>query len=636
MNTDVDRDRIRAIRRESLALLDRLTGQAAAFDLAPPYQGLIDLRRKLADDTYTVLVVGEAKRGKSTFVNALIGRRILPIDVEVATSQVFRIQNAEQDAFRVRFEDESVREISANELGRYGSQVEANRGEAIRLNQIVRWIEIDTPTQFIPANITLLDTPGLGSLYAAHAQVTQRFVPFADAVIFALDSGQPVTSLELDFIKTILEVTPNILFIQTKIDQQRRDHWETIQQRNQEILAKTFGDRLPDTHVWPIGSRLLLQGAETSDDDFVIVSRQRELAVAMEQFLFRAVGWSRIEGALTAAAHYHATGQATLAARRDALTGQRSIEERDAILAQANRRRQEFNETWGNQSPRRRALAQDLHNAGRAGGQRFADEIGQDGTIARDLEARIEALTDLTDIRFMGGQLGKDVVSAALKEWNETGDEVRRRYTTLLSSFVQDAEAMSWVLSVEPPTAHLRAPRGLRSDWLETLPRASRQDEGGAAPVVRNAIDMLMLVGILAPPVGVAAAAASLAWSTARLFLFSDKAQVNAAKLALRTHLDESLDQVAAAFLSPIGGGPSLVDQYFARLEAEIAAQIQAAAERQSAEAEAEISRLMAANQLDGERRREAAAEIARQATVWDTLGGALTALLADLDGLDT
>src|SRR5919107_5613708 len=50
------------------------------------------------------LVVGEAKRGKSTFVNALIGRDILPTDVRVATSQVFDVRPADREAYHLRFE----------------------------------------------------------------------------------------------------------------------------------------------------------------------------------------------------------------------------------------------------------------------------------------------------------------------------------------------------------------------------------------------------------------------------------------------------------------------------------------------------------------------------------------------------
>ncbi|MGI8643395.1 MAG: dynamin family protein [Thermomicrobiales bacterium] len=87
-----------AIRRETIALLDQLSTLAAGYDLPDPPLALTELRRKLVDDRYTVLVAGEAKRGKSSFVNAMIGRRVSPVDVQVATSQVFRIQRSEPEA----------------------------------------------------------------------------------------------------------------------------------------------------------------------------------------------------------------------------------------------------------------------------------------------------------------------------------------------------------------------------------------------------------------------------------------------------------------------------------------------------------------------------------------------------------
>ena len=146
------------------------------------------------DNTYQVLVVGEAKRGKSTFVNALIGRDILPTDVDIATSQVFRVCPAEGEAYRLRFEDDSQQEITAADLPRYGSQVVADTEGVPRLDQIIRWIEVDVPVRFLPANVRILDTPGLGALYAAHGQITHRFVPHADAVLFILIRRLPSAS----------------------------------------------------------------------------------------------------------------------------------------------------------------------------------------------------------------------------------------------------------------------------------------------------------------------------------------------------------------------------------------------------------------------------------------------------------
>src|SRR5580704_14585821 len=135
-------DRAEAIRQKTLAAVRTLTQKSSAFELPQPPAALERCRQKLEENTYQVLAVGEAKRGKSTFVNALIGRDILPTDVDIATSQVFRICQANQEAYRLRFEDDSQQTITAAELPRYGSQVAADLEGMPRLDQIIRWIEI--------------------------------------------------------------------------------------------------------------------------------------------------------------------------------------------------------------------------------------------------------------------------------------------------------------------------------------------------------------------------------------------------------------------------------------------------------------------------------------------------------------
>ena len=118
--------RIETVRQETIAVLESLAKKAQAFQLPAPPAALEDYRQKLIANNYQVLVVGEAKRGKSTFVNALIGREILPTDVDVATCQVFRIRRTANEAYRIRFEDESQQHIPLADLPTYGSQIIAD------------------------------------------------------------------------------------------------------------------------------------------------------------------------------------------------------------------------------------------------------------------------------------------------------------------------------------------------------------------------------------------------------------------------------------------------------------------------------------------------------------------------------
>ena len=231
-----------------------------------------------------MLVVGEVKRGKSSFINALIGQNILPTDVDVATSQVFRVCRAEREAYRIRFEDGTAKEINRADLPRYGSQVVADVEGTPRLDQIIRWIEIDVPVRFLPPEVSILDTPGLGGLYELHAEITQRFIPQADAVVFVLDSTRPIIDEELKYLEEILKKTRSVFFIQTKIDSFRTQQWQDVQRRNQEILRQRFHDRLTDYRVWPVSSKLLSMAAVQGDPDFEIASKHRELAPVLKRF----------------------------------------------------------------------------------------------------------------------------------------------------------------------------------------------------------------------------------------------------------------------------------------------------------------------------------------------------------------
>src|SRR5918997_4303057 len=150
MNPGNKTEQTEGIRKQSVAVLGALTAKAGEFELGEPPQALGRHRRRLRENTYKVLVVGEAKRGKSTFVNALIGRDILPPDVDVATSQVFNIRPSAQEAYRLRYEDGSGREILLEDLPRYGSQIALDAGVVPTADQVIRWIEVEVPIRFLP------------------------------------------------------------------------------------------------------------------------------------------------------------------------------------------------------------------------------------------------------------------------------------------------------------------------------------------------------------------------------------------------------------------------------------------------------------------------------------------------------
>jgi GTP-binding protein EngB required for normal cell division len=631
-------DRAEVVRQKTLTILGSLMERAGASGLPDPASSLAQHRQKLVENTYQVLVVGEAKRGKSTFVNALIGRDILPTDVDIATSQVFRVCAAEREAYRLCYEDDSRQEIKVGDLARFGSQVVADAGGLPRLDQIIRWIEVDVPVRFLPANLRILDTPGLGALYAGHALITDRFVPHADAVLFILDSQAPIGELEIQFIAKLLEVTRNIFFVQTKIDQFRREVWQEIQKRNQEILETQFGDRLADKRVWPISSINLRKAAQTGDDDYLMVSRHKELSLALHAFLFRVSGWGRSAEAVVMAAQYHAASGQILAARLAALTGE-SKQKRAESQQRAMERRRQFEADWGERGQKRHDLLQSIQKAAAIGRQAIRSGLQPGGDVERHFRARIEELTSAAESAELLRTLPQQVEAHVLNLWGEVRKTTEAKCTEVLAPFALAAEGVMRAPATESISSQLRnaaAPdvqTGGLEMWLKALRSATFAT--AAAPLIVN--PALYIVGAATAPFWLVGAVAIVAVGIPTV-LVEKRVQLRAGKQELLRSLADVLQRLRNHLLSDVdmtGGRFNRVDECFSSLEGFLSAKIGQLASQKLADAQAESDRLGEQSRLDDEARQEKAEEARRQLSDWDVIGLRLQEVGRELEELE-
>ncbi|MFN8516923.1 MAG: dynamin family protein [Chloroflexia bacterium] len=355
------------VRTALLRFLARQRELALAYDLPNP-PTIVDLiRERLADETCTILILGEANKGKSTFANAIVGRPgLIPEGIDRHTSQAFRVRLAEREAYRVRYEDDSSEMLTRDELSTIGTQSLTGEGTFGHDGRIVRYIEIDIAPDParplpLPPEVVLIDTPGLGTLNAAHAQVTQRFLPLADAVIFVLDSDAPVLTPELEIIATVLETTSHILFVQTKLGDAGEAKWRENQRRNEEILTGRFGAQLGKIAVWPIDSLVLQQALARGNKGMERASHFPEFLAAFKRFLDRAVMWGRCVNAALAARPYQDYGDAQLAQRLQDFDLVGAGDHAQA-LADLERRRAVFLADWGEAGRKRGELLAKVAN----------------------------------------------------------------------------------------------------------------------------------------------------------------------------------------------------------------------------------------------------------------------------------
>jgi GTPase SAR1 family protein len=594
-------------------LIEGLRRRALACDLPPPPEPLLSLGHSLRTEPARLLVAGMMKAGKTTFVNALIGRDLLPTDVEVATSQVFDVGPAEHAAFRLRFEDGSCREIAGEDLGRYGSQVVADADGSPRLDQVLRWIEVDVPTRFLPPGMRLLDSPGLGSLYAGHAEITARFASRADGVIYVLDSERPVSRLDLEFLRNVLRVTDHVFFVQTKIDQHSRENWEAKLERNRVILSEASGSALGDIRVWPLSALNLLGGVDEGPhaEAMRLVSRYADFSEALRSFLYGAATGPRLVQALSLSAAYCEAAIDRLANRRDVLL--RDVMD---IADDAERTRAAALEVEAAWTPAKFGqLSLALERSVGLSKRAFAEALQPGGKIAGPFEEQIRSVGSIAEVKQLGGRLASDVVAAAVAEWEMVCLDGARRCENVLVKFVVPAD--SYEAAGPDAPEEIQGPNAppLQKNMFELIRWSYMGWSMGAFG------GKMLLVALLGPAVSGPAMIGGIFLIPVG-YKFATRNQVRQARGELDRHLREVLQQVHRHFFTVdlTSDRSSRVDEQFGKVCAATEDYAKRAAAETVHAAQQEATAAATAQSIDGSKRRSAAERIAQELREWEAI----------------
>ena len=198
---------------------------------------------RLKTNTFKLAVVGEFSSGKSTFLNALIGKDILKHGAQETTATITEIQNLSkgerQETFDVYYIDNKVEEdIPIDKLIEYTSTVSKIHNVAQEIKKVV----IKTKIFAQNADICLVDTPGLNGIADNHREQTIELIENSHACIYLMQV-RGLGASDVEFIKYISKYQHNIIFVQNFIDELRELEGETVEQKLKEqkkILKEVF------------------------------------------------------------------------------------------------------------------------------------------------------------------------------------------------------------------------------------------------------------------------------------------------------------------------------------------------------------------------------------------------------------
>jgi hypothetical protein len=214
------------------AILQRLAALAGDAD-APR---VADLRDRLVADRFRVLLVGEAKRGKSTLGSALLGVPVLPSGVVPLTSVSTTVRRGQPEGVAVRLADGDRLDVPIPELARYVTESGNPRNRLGVVDVTVRLAS----TQ-LPEGVDLVDTPGAGSVFEHNTAEADAALESMDAAILVLTSDPPISASERSLLERVQRLSVYSVVGVNKADRLDEDERDQVCAFTREVIARVGG-----------------------------------------------------------------------------------------------------------------------------------------------------------------------------------------------------------------------------------------------------------------------------------------------------------------------------------------------------------------------------------------------------------
>lgn len=284
-------DHYKKIREQLIGNIDHLAEISSRRRNDKIAENLKEIREKLIENRFHLVVLGQFKRGKSTFINSIIGDKILPTSVIPLTSIVTMLKYGQEEAIEVIFEEGNRKLISRDQLPEYVTE----KGNP-KNSKKVKQVEIAFPSAFLKDGVFVIDTPGVGSTFENNTEMTYNYLPKVDAALFLLAVDPPISQSEIEFLKDVQEYVEKIFFIQNKIDYLDEEERLESMAFSRQVIEEALGRDGIEIH--PLSAKLALEAKKANDEKLLEQSRLPEFDAVLGQFLLKAKGKTVLSSAL--------------------------------------------------------------------------------------------------------------------------------------------------------------------------------------------------------------------------------------------------------------------------------------------------------------------------------------------------
>jgi small GTP-binding protein len=186
-----------------------------------------ELLKKWQENTLNVGFCGHFSSGKSTMINQLLEKSLLPAS-PIPTSANLVILRQGKPRAEIYFTDGTHKKIDVSQLEQWKAYCKDG--------QEVEKVEIYDDHPILQGDMQLLDTPGIDSTDEAHQGATEAALHLADVIFFVTDYNHVQSEVNFSFIKSLKEKGKTLFLIINQVDKHRE----------KELSLKSFRERVKE------------------------------------------------------------------------------------------------------------------------------------------------------------------------------------------------------------------------------------------------------------------------------------------------------------------------------------------------------------------------------------------------------
>ncbi len=232
------------------SVIDSLHQLTKEIDHKPLIQTVSEIKDHI-NDPFLFVIVGEVKAGKSSFVNALLGTK------------------------------EEICKVAASPMTDTIQQiVYGEKTEEININPFLK--KITHPVDILK-EIAIVDTPGTNTIIDHHQEITERFIPHADLIVFVFEAKNPYRQSSWEFFNYINEAwRKKIIFVL-----QQKDLMEPSDLRTniEGVKSQAIKKGIEEPNVFDVSAKMELEERDNSGFEILKSYIQKNITGGKAPFL---------------------------------------------------------------------------------------------------------------------------------------------------------------------------------------------------------------------------------------------------------------------------------------------------------------------------------------------------------------